>query len=284
MVMSKSKAIIAVFFIVSILLFTGCSEENISEPDKQTPPEIPPETSFIIHFEDFAQGNQMSFNGDWPSLSKPLSRINYAYAALTVSVWHTLTTVTLAVPTRAFLGVLVMDRKPELQEDGSWLWAHDFNTLGGLYHAELYGKIVAAKIQWEMYISLDGKFEDFMWFTGESELTAQEGTWRLFKSPQQAVPILDIEWTRDSDQQTFSTKYMNIEEGSDAYGSSIFYGVISDTTYDAFYEIFNKKKDKKTFIKWNRTSKAGRVKDDKFFKDLEWHCWDETFIDVECSD
>ena len=53
--------------------------------------------------------------------------------------------------------------------------------------------------------------------------------------------------------------------------------------YDAMYDIFNKGQNNLTEIKWNRTSKDGRVKDPAHFGDEDWHCWNHLLEDTTCQ-
>ena len=64
-----------------------------------------------------------------------------------------------------------------------------------------------------MYISKEGFFEDFLWYTGESDFWATEGTWTLRKGPDQDVDLLLIEWSRNPSEGTGQVKYTNIAEG-----------------------------------------------------------------------
>ena len=75
-------------------------------------------------------------------------------------------------------------------------------------------------------------------------------------------------------------KYTNIEPGGAENGGYIFYGKTTDTTYDAYYHIYNKGQDNLTEIEWNLTSKAGRIKDEKHYSDTDWHYWDENLDDI----
>ena len=51
---------------------------------------------------------------------------------------------------------------------------------------------------------------------------------------------------------------------------------------DALYEIYNKGKDNLVEINWNRTTKAGRIKDPSYYGNSDFHCWNDLGIDIAC--
>ena len=95
--------------------------------------------------------------------------------------------------------------------------------------------------------------------------------------------MLGIEWNRNLDNSTADIKYTNIAPGGPKNGDYIFYGKTTDSQLDAFYDIYNKGQDSLTNIEWNRSSKAGRVKDQRHFEDTAWRCWDNQLFDSECQ-
>jgi hypothetical protein len=263
---------------VATALFLSCGEDKPAEPEAEAP-QIPPVSTFLMNFDDFPSGGKTSGGNIDPS-AKLLSRDNHNWAALHVGVWNLIITVGLAVPSATFVESFA--HQPQQQPDGSWKWAYDVTVSGDLYSAALYGSISNFGTQWEMYISKQGEFADFMWYSGEADLFLTEGTWTLNKHPEEPIPFVGIEWHRNIADSTADIKYTNIEPGGAENGGYIFYGVTTDTTYDAFYDIYNKSADNLIDIEWNLTGKDGRVKDPVHFQDEEWHCWDGEWQDIEC--
>lgn len=279
--MKRTTYFLIIFMVTAFLLLSACSKDESTSPTQETPA-IPPETSFVMDFSDFNQ-NSLLMNDQFDHLSKPQSKNNWAFAAANVWAWQTTIMVGLAVPVASFQSALLRDRTPTFI-DGEWIWAYNFNVLAGQYHAELHGKIVVDGVEWAMFISRTGVFEDFEWYTGKSNFLATEGTWTLNKEPGDAVPVIYIEWNRNPENLTYDIKYTNVLEGSDDMDSYIFNGVTTDTTYDAFYDIYGSQQDRMIEIKWHRTAKHGRVKDLVHFSDEDWHCWDENFNDFDCGE
>lgn len=257
-------------FIAWILLFplVGCEKE-----EQNKAPELPPESSFIIDFSDFEDETKNLVIDD--------TYQNFGLAVLHVSLWNTIITLHLAVPIAAYREAF--NHEPVEQADGSWLWTYTMQAGLANYTANLYGKTEGVNINWEMYISKSGPgaFDDFLWYSGESHMAGTEGTWTLYKAPAEAVPYVGIEWHNNLDG-TFDITYTNIIPNGPENGGYISHGITKDLPYNAFYEIFNKGQNNLVEINWSRLTKAGHIKDPKFYNDDEFHCWDEAGIDISC--
>lgn len=268
-----------VLIVFSILMFSliGC-EESTSPADD--PPEIPPASTFVIDFSDFNQAESTAPSS--AAGTEQLSKSYWLYARTVVGVWNAVLWVNLIVPTTSFLAAFNKDPEPEMQDDGTWVWAYSFSVLTAQFDAELHGKIVDSDIEWNMYISKEGEYEDFNWYSGKSKLTGTEGSWLLNRNPQNPESYLDIEWHRDLTNGTRDIKYTNVLPGDDENGSYIFHGLTTDTTYDAFFNIYSVVNENSTDIEWHRTNKNGRVSDARHFDDDgQWHYWDENFDNIE---
>jgi hypothetical protein len=102
------------------------------------------------------------------------------------------------------------------------------------------------------------------------------------RGPDYEGPFLQIDWHRYISTQTGDIKYTNVIPGDAENGGYIFYGSTTDEEYDRFYNIYNKGQDNLAEIEWNFTNKNGRVKDEHFYLDADWHCWDSNFNDIDC--
>ncbi len=271
---------VAVLVPAFLVIQLGCSDESTG-PDVSDAPEIPPQDTFLMDFSDFASSSVTAFS--FPAAAKPgeaMIKVNWGWAALNVTFWNTIITVGLAVPVATF--VESFNHEPTLQEDGSWLWTYSVSVGSNVYTAALYGRFGGIGTTWEMYVSKQGDYQDFLWYTGEADLLLTHGSWRLYESPVEPHELLDIAWNRDVENATGDIKYTNIVPDGPENGGYIFYGITTEEPYDAFYDIYNKGDDNHTDIEWNRTSKDGRVRDIQHFSDDEWHCWDSDLEDVEC--
>lgn len=257
------------------LLLFSCSKKS-TEPEDE-PPVIPPLSTFLIDFDEFPSGPHMQL---LKAELGNLSYENWAWAAGNLLVWNTLLTVGLAVPVAAFGAAI--GQVPVRQPDGSWVWTYSFTANFITHTAELHGKIIPEGTKWDMYISKEGEYTDFLWYSGLSNFEVTEGTWTLNKNPGEPVEFIGIDWQRNLQDSTADIKYENIEANSPENGGYIFYGTSTDTLYNAFYEIFNKGKNNITQIQWDRLTHQGRVADSSHFHDSAWHCWDTMLNDITC--
>ncbi|MFC1799764.1 hypothetical protein ACFL2Z_02500 [Candidatus Eisenbacteria bacterium] len=276
----KSLALIMTAIIV-VCTFPGCGDDGGTNIE-YTAPDIPPMSSFLMDFSDFAQGRLTApLPGDM-GLDASLPRQNWTWAASNVLVWNTLITFGFAIPVAAFLESF--NHEATRQPNGSWLWDYNF-TVGVIHLAELYGKIEDDDVVWEMYISREGEggYTDFLWFSGRSALDGSQGTWTLYQDPDSPTEMIGITWHRDAEAGTADIRYTNIVPGGPEYGGYIHYGVTGGDPYDAFYDIYNKGKENHTNIEWNIDDKYGRVKDPAHFLDQDWYCWNGALDDTLCA-
>jgi hypothetical protein len=278
--LKMNRHLVSVTVVVLLFsLFVGCGDDS-GTGAKPTPPEIPPVSSFVMDFSEFTTSQEYQPSGS-DRVGDHMSMHNWSWAATNVLVWNTLITVGLAVPVAAFIESF--NHEPTRQPDGTWVWDYNFTVNQVVHLAELHGRVVEEEVQWEMYISKEGEYTDFLWYWGASDLGATEGTWTLFDNPTDPTPLVGIGWHRDPGSGTGDIKYSNVVPEGQENGGYIFYGTTDGDPYDAFYDIYNKGLDNHTEIEWNRTSKAGRVMDANHFGDSDWRCWDSDHQDVSCQ-
>ena len=254
-----------------LLILVSFSLVFMSSCKKKTPPELPPESAFVLQ----------DMEGDTSkSLSK--SYTNWFYAASDVIIWTTIIKVGLAVPVASYVEAL--KQEPRHVSGDKWLWEYSVDVAFATYNVKLYGEFNADKgVNWELYVSKNNDFQDFLWFTGSQNAEGTSGQWILYKSPDENHQLLQIDWTRNIDDNTGTLKYTNIEPDGAENGGYIYYGDDQSGDYNAFYDIYNKGKDNLTEIDYNTQFHNGRIKDYNVFKDSLWHCWDENYLDVDCE-
>jgi hypothetical protein len=262
---------------------TGGGQTQAPEGDGDAAPTIPPASSFLIDFDDFATDETAkAVRTADPAVMQGVPGGYWLWAAGNVVVWNTILTVTLVVPVAAYLESFNHD--PELRADGTWVWAYDFRAGGVLHSAELHARTVEGNIEWNMYISKEGQFADVNWFSGLSSVPAGEGTWTLNRDPDNPTPFLLIEYEYDpEDEESGEITYTSIEEGAALNGSHVLYGTTGDAAFDAYYDIYLAETDSLVEIEWNRDTKDGRVRNLQHFGDEHWRCWDAALADVPCE-
>lgn len=287
------KFLVTINIILSVVLITllcascigGTNNTKTAEP-----PQIPPQSTFVMDFSDFAQ-SQTSYSPSKTSTILPVSfspgkssgigstnalgdRSNWLFAALNVGFWNLAGFVGLTVPVAAF--VESIKQTPVKQPDGSWIWTYSITVQGVTYTAELHGKYTDTGVRWDMYITKENEYTDFLWYYGESNSGSTQGYWVIKDRPSNPNDLLRIDWNRDPANETGDIKYTNIVPGGTENGGYISFTVTKGQDLDRSYEIYNKGKNETTDIEWNSVTKAGQVKDSVHFGDNNWHYWDSS--------
>ena len=260
-------ALLLVLIFGIVLIFSGCKKED--EPA----PELPPESSFIMNFDDFSNPDDTLNNREITTYH------NWGYAYVNVAVWNTLITVGLAIPVASFLESFHHEAIYHPNAN-NWTWTYNFWASLNLFKAELTGYLQADSVVWEMRITRQNHYTDFLWYHGKSSIDRSGGYWTLNEDPLNPSPLLQIDWFNHA-IGTSDIKYTNIEPGGSENGGYIFYGTTLEE-FERFYDIYNKGQDNLTEIEWSHINKNGRVKDPNKFGDQDWHCWDVTLEDIIC--
>jgi hypothetical protein len=279
-VMSRIKKSLALFLAASLVAASvpGCGDDGGTGAN-YTAPDLPPISTFLMDFSDFADERAAPSAIPDPGPGEAFARANWTYAASNLVVWNSLITFGFAIPAAAFLEAF--NHEATRQPGGAWLWDYNF-TVGAEHLAELYGIIDGDEVVWEMYISREDAYTEFLWFYGRSALDGSEGTWTLNQDPESETPVIEILWHRDTEAGTADIKYTNVVPGGAEYGGYIHYGITNEIPYDAFYDIFKVGVGIHTDIEWNLGDRYGRVRDLFHFGDDDWHCWNGAFEDTIC--
>ncbi len=259
---NKGKLLFVVLFLLT-LVFKGC------EKDKEEKLQLPPESAFSIDLSPFA-GQVKS-----TAVPEPGTRTNFAVAVTTVSFWNAIIAGVVAIP--AYSYVKAFEYEPVRVSNDKWKWGYDVSFLGTLYTAELYGEVVGAEVEWEMYVSQQGGFSEFLMYDGRCNIQRTEGYWRLYENPLAPAEFLRIDWTYNWEEQTGTVKYTYTKEGADTKDNYIEYGITTDTDYNTYYDLYSKPEDKYFKIRYNTTTHEGRIE-----YEGNWYCWNSLLYDVEC--
>jgi len=268
--MKTIKNSFVILILISGLLIVGCSKDNTTE---KTAPQLPPESSFVMDFEGFENPN------DTITSRSIATYQNWGYSYINVLVWSVYLKVGLAVPVASFAESFKHDAVYHPDQD-NWTWSYNFVVDGITHEAELTGFFQSDTINWEMRITKNNFYTDFLWYYGKSAYDRSGGFWVLKENPENPNNILQIDWAYDGNN-IGDIQYTNIKPGAPGNGSFIHYGTVAGDL-DRFYNINNSELNNLISIEWNHTEVHGRVKDAIHFFDSEWHCWDNTLQDVVC--
>jgi hypothetical protein len=255
--------------IISITFFnTSCKKDKAGEK-----PDLPPQESLIMDFSDFdsrpdEKGKGTTYN-------------NFVYSYLNVLFWNTISASTLAVPAVAYGHMLSQNAR--YVGDNVWEWV-DYYTYN---QTDYVATLTAARLNndqfsVEMVIAEEATPESgFKWFDGVVSYNHTSASWNLYRynggSP---VKVIEVDWSKDYEEDTSSLTYTYVETGQEQTGSSINMGTDPSLDYNAWYTI--SLADETIEIQWDRATKAGRVKNPDYFPDSNWNCWDANLADIDC--
>lgn len=255
---TKTRVITVAAMLSLVLVIGSCSKDN------ENAPPLPPESSMKFETAHFSDASKSSFH--------------FGVAAFQVGLWNAIINVGMAVPVASFSYAIAND-VPENVADNKWLWSYTFNADGKNFTANLYGTLNGDVVEWEMYISLDGVYNDFLWYRGQSRTDRTSGYWVLKKSPLENVDLLRIDWLYSPELNTGDVKYLNVEENGPENGGYVAYGNNATGTFSVFYDIYNKGKNELTEIEFDPKTTKGRI---NYPAEDKWYCWDENQQDAVC--
>lgn len=265
----KSNLTAVVFvFAFAFLLMHGCKTE-----ENKPAPQLPPEASFVMNFEDFSNAD------DTTGMRNIDSYQHWGRAFAHVAVWNTLIRIGLTIPVTAFLESF--KHEAIFNPDGDyWSWTYNFNAGGAIHKAELNAWPINDSMLWVMQISKQNGFQNFEWFRGKSANHRGGGWWILNEHPNNQNEILKIDWTHNN-EGTGSVRYTNIKTSSPDYNGYIFYGSAT-LDLNRFYNIYSPSHSNLVEIEWSSDDHHGRIRDPHHFGDELWYCWSANLMDTEC--
>ena len=124
---------------------------------------------------------------------------NWGRSAIIVGFWSILTTAYIAIPVASFGEAF--NHEPTFDSSiPGWVWEYDVPVGSLSYHARLESEVTSAAVEWDMFISLEGSFQDFNWYSGTSAISGTNGKWILNARPLAPITALEIDWNRNTDE------------------------------------------------------------------------------------
>ena len=262
-------------FLVMALLsgyLIGCSQED--EPQAmQEAPMVPSAATLDMKIytfsEEDASNSRTMAEGKW----------NAFHAGWGFNIWAIIVKAQVAVPAAALHEAF--KQTPLLTEDDRWLWTYDVEVIGNNYQVELYAKNQGnQQAGWEMYLSKEGGFQDYLWITGTSDRGSKQGQWIVNK---EAAELMRVDWKKGSSDTLTELTYTHLEAGSEHEGSYVKYQTLSEGDYNVAYSVYLSNEANTLKVNYHTETQVGRVSDEKRFKDEAWHCWNSDFEDVSCE-
>lgn len=279
----KNFAFLLALFL-GITLLTSCEKEPVVPGGEEMPPQLPPQESFIMPFTGFEDADTSGLSGKSSPYEKggPTTYTNWFVAASNVVVWNTVLGVTTGIPVASFREAF--NHQANYVGNGIFVWAYDFKVAGKTYIASLNGQFINnnQEIKWEMKVSQPGGFNELVWYTGIVSEDLTKATWTLNHKPLNPEPFISIDYQLDKTSNALTLRYTNIIPGSPDKGDYIEYRTLPGATFNRAYDVLRYQEDNFLEIEWDVPSYEGRVKNPNWYKDENWHCWNDAQMDVDC--
>src|SRR5690606_24214441 len=138
------------------------------------------------------------------------------------------------------------------------------------------------EVEWILKASQVGGFQDFEWVKARVLTNHTAGEFVIYRNPGNPEAYLKINSTYQPFDQKASVRLTNSIPGDPGNGHYIEYAADNLLEYNRSFELFAGA-GKTMDIEWNTPQRFGRVRHLAHFGDNEWHCWDETYYDVDCD-
>lgn len=282
----KNKMKIVYVLLAFVLVFSISCEKTDKNDTNSNALVLPPYESMVVDFSAFLDDSNSAKTASTAKIGG-----NWLYPRLAIGFWNTALLTKLAIPVASFKGAFAHD--PEFLGENTWQWTYTVDGFTSEYTARLTGELTSEEVIWKMYVTKVGieGFEEFLWFSGVSDLDAMSGEWILYQSPEHPNRMLHIEWSRENDD-VGSIKYtwvreLNEEGNEDPFKNSYLEYGLQESDYNVFYNIHVFDSQKEMFVdvnvEWNSTAFNGRVMAPSHFEDEMWHCWNSSGEDVACE-
>jgi len=265
--MKRMNQFVAISLMISLTISFGCEKE-----EKDKAPQLPPASSFVTDFSEFDQGAAKK--------STEVIENNFVTAAVAVVYMNSVLTVGLAIPVAAYAEAFNHDAMRV--DNDTWEWTYDVIVEDITYTAVLTADVVGEMVNWEMRISQEEGFQDFLWYSGSCDILRTSGTWTLYNNPEDNQEVLTIDWNHDWELGTFDVTYTYVTE-SNYYGSYIEYGLTEDTDYDAYYIIDDTAQVMTYVIHYNTETHAGKIEEFVNEDPVFEGCWDSNLQNADCT-
>lgn len=275
--MKYSICLLSGLFLITLLLFSGCSDDNPASPEETGPPELPPVSSMQMDASIFNQpGADKQLQGNSTNSNFNNAFLRAAFVKLIID--------SRLIYPRALLQ-LADDVEPELNEDGEWIWSYSSQHNEETFGVRLVANSKDDGIYWAFYLSSSILgFENELLFDGITKNDGKQGTWYYYSffdsNNQDADEALSkIEWLIESEDNISLTLTVISENGLGTKGDRIEYtqeGVIKTL------DIYRAESDDTIIISWNADTKAGYIIAPDY-NSGEKACWNSNFENTPCS-
>ena len=261
-IMKINKLIIITFI---FFLFGACT------PKEKIPPVLPSIESLNLDFSYFEQ----NITED----------THYAFAVERILNWEALLKDSVKVHCTTLRETSYNNFV--FQKDETWLMEFGFNIEEVNYNTSLFGIIESDTVLFKTFLSFNNSDTSLIFLDGKFYDDSRAGQWVLNKpgfdedTVYSGIKFMTVDWSLDSLDQK-EIKFTDNQTGLSNL-NYILYKDSVDTEFSSYINIYGSGSDNHTVIEWDNFTKKGRIKDLLHFSDESWHCWDETYQDIDCN-
>ena len=268
----KSIALLLVgsLFCLNTFGLVGCSyDDEVTDPDPDPafPGAAPSASSMQLDLSD------LSGNGR-PLLSGPC----HNSSAFLVGAANILVVLFLATPV-AVLGVTV-ESEPVYIGNQTWRWTGSGGGGSSAWSSQFEGHVLDLDtVEWTMIVSGTALgLDDFVWYTGLSDISANTGSWRFF-DPLDETELGETMFSTYANiaANTGTLTFENRNDGGPGFGDELTYNVNGDALSVSF---FSASENATLSIEWSKNNGKGSLTN---FQGAIC-CWGDrpNYDDVQC--
>lgn len=197
---------------------------------------------------------------------------NKIYAAEILKNWNNYINDSVSYITDYYQKISIIEAVRQI--DNTWLWETDIEKDTTTINVKLFSIIKTDSIDWKLYLSVEGQYSNIQVLKGISDNNYSLGEWAVYKfnTKKELEKILTINWSNSGVQNKI--KFTNSVAGSVKNGNFIIINDSIEGIYNKYIDIYEKAKDKHSYIQLNTDTKKGRIKDILHFGDEQWYYWE----------
>ncbi len=253
-------------FLILIGLFYLSCNFFACKPMERIAPENPPEASLFLDLTYFQyQEDSVSYYND---------------AALKIQFWKNVINDSLEFQ-RSFYSNIV-DNKLQYQNGETWLSTKNIIIDDIAFIINLFDITYTDSMYTKLFLSKDTIYTNTLILDGIS-YADYSGNWTVNR-PDTAntfQKLLTINYKIDN--EVIKNIKLTYNQQGNYNGNYIFFNDSIDGNYNSYIEIFEKINDHTAYIEFNNSTFEGRIKDENFYGDNNWRCWNSEHLNSDCN-
>ncbi len=227
-----------------------------------------------------------SINIDFSYFTPPADETsNYALAYRTALTWKILFEDSLQIYQNLYKKLAENDFK--YQDENTWLISKTLWFGESKYDVNYFETVekdsVTAKLFSSLFINSDTVYTDLLLLDGYFFPDSTNGYWQLNKPDTSNTYLKYLDFNHNiKNNNEKEIKVTNLLIDGENNGNFVIYKDSADNQYNTYFDFFNKATDNHTIIEYNKANLTGRIKDENFFGDTLWRCWNENRNDTDC--